>query len=80
MGPVVGYFWSANFWFASFLALLLALFYALKTTGPKSGPMRMQINLASTGNKFRVIGAFLVLELVLNPAVFLMGAGIQTVL
>lgn len=75
----MAYFWSAHFWFASFLALLLTMVYALKTTGVRNGPMRMQINIASTSNKVRVFLAFLVLEVVLNPAVFLLVAGFQAV-
>ena len=57
------YFATVQFWFSSFLALLLTFVLALLLTGPTSGKMKWQINLVSSANKWLVVGVFVVLEI-----------------
>lgn len=64
MIEALAYFATVQFWFSSFLALLLTFVVALLVTGPTSGRMKWQINLVSSTNKWLVVVVFGVLEVV----------------
>ena len=71
----VSYFMSGMFWFSTSMALLLTFLIGWKFTGmTKGGKMSQNINFASSGNKLKLLTAFLVSEVVLNLTFILSGS------
>lgn len=69
---IIQFFLTGQFWFAEFLALIVAMGFGVVGMGVTEGNLRTQIPLTNGKQKFAFIGVFFIASVVLNLVLFSM--------